>query len=154
MGESWGWFVPVERSGSGGLLFQIHGNTQKLTSVTSAGVISVLKAIFSCHSIPVKFRSDNGQQFTSQEMNEFAERYCFTHTTSSPHYPKSNSLAERMVKTANFQHRWSIHSFTKLSSNATSVVWIEPGRMETHLYIRWRHGGSVFQGALFTQIHD
>ena len=72
---------------------------QKLTSLTSAGVISALKAIFSRHGIPVEFRSDNGPQFASQEMKEFAERYCFTHTTSSPHYPQSNGLAERTVKT-------------------------------------------------------
>ena len=72
---------------------------QKLTSTTSAGVISALKGIFSCHGIPVEFMSDNGPQFASQEMKEFAERYCFTLVTSSPHYPQSNSLAERTVKT-------------------------------------------------------
>ena len=49
--------------GSCGLLFQIHG---KLTSLTSAGVISALKAIFSHNGIRVEFRSDNGLQFTSQ----------------------------------------------------------------------------------------
>ena len=72
---------------------------QKLTSVTSAGVISALKAIFSRHGIPVEFMSDNGPQFASQEMKEFAERYCFTLVTSSPHYPQSNGLAERTIKT-------------------------------------------------------
>ena len=45
---------------------------QKLTSLTSAGVISELKAIFPRHSIPVEFRSDNGPQFTSQR----DERIC------------------------------------------------------------------------------
>ena len=72
---------------------------QKLTSTTSAGVISALKGIFSRHGIPVEFMSDNGPQFASQEMKEFAERYCFTLITSSPHYPQSNGLAERTVKT-------------------------------------------------------
>ena len=76
-----------------------YAEIQKLTSLTSAGVISALKAIFFHHGIPVELRSDNGPQFTSQEMKEFAERYCFTHTTSSPHYPQSNGLAERTVKT-------------------------------------------------------
>ena len=33
---------------------------QKLTSLTSGGVIAALKAIFSCHGIPVEFRSDSG----------------------------------------------------------------------------------------------
>ena len=32
-------------------------------------------------------------------MKEFAERYCFTHMTSSPHYPQSNGLDKRTVKT-------------------------------------------------------
>ena len=32
-------------------------------------------------------------------MKEFAVRYCFTHMTSSSHYPQSNGLAERTVKT-------------------------------------------------------
>ena len=72
---------------------------QKLTSITSAGVISALKAMFSRHGIPVEFMSDNGPQFASQEMKDFAERYCFSLTTSSPHYPQSNGLAERTVKT-------------------------------------------------------
>jgi hypothetical protein len=74
---------------------------QKLISTTSAGVISahVLKVLFSRHSIPVEFM-DIGPQFASQEMKEFAERYyCFTLRTSSPHYPQSNGLAERTVKT-------------------------------------------------------
>ena len=36
-----------------------YAEIQKLTSLTSAGVISALKAIFSCHGIPVELRSDN-----------------------------------------------------------------------------------------------
>ena len=72
---------------------------QKLTSTSSASVIATLKAIFSRHGIPSEFVSDNGPQFDSREMKEFAASYNFTHTTSSPHYPQSNGLAERMVKT-------------------------------------------------------
>ena len=73
---------------------------QKLTTITSTGVISALKAIFSRHGIPVEFVSDNGPQFASQEMTEFADRYCFSHKTSSPYYPQSNGQAERTVKIA------------------------------------------------------
>lgn len=58
-----------------------------------------MKAIFSRHRIPVEYMSDNGHEFASQKMKDFAERYCFTLTTSSLYYHQSNGLAERMVKT-------------------------------------------------------
>ena len=32
-------------------------------------------------------------------IKEFAEKYDFSHVTSSPRYPQSNGAAERMVKT-------------------------------------------------------
>ena len=73
--------------------------TTPLTSTTSSSVINALKAIFSRHGIPSEFVSDNGPQFDSREMKEFASKYNFIHTTSSPHYPQSNGLAERTVKT-------------------------------------------------------
>ena len=43
--------------------------------------------------------TDNGPQFDSQEMKDFAQTYEFQHTTTSPYYPQANGLAERMVKT-------------------------------------------------------
>ena len=70
-----------------------------MTSTTATRVIAALKAIFSCHGIPAIFMSDNGPQFAAQEMKEFADSYGFEHITSSPHYPQSNGLAERTVKT-------------------------------------------------------
>ena len=38
-------------------------------------------------------------QYSSQEFDDFAKSYNFKHVTSSPRYPQSNGLAERMVKT-------------------------------------------------------
>ncbi|KAK0137821.1 Zinc finger protein 862 [Merluccius polli] len=42
--------------------------------------------------------SDNGPQFASSEFADFATEWAFQHTTSSPHYPRSNGLAESSVK--------------------------------------------------------
>ena len=62
-------------------------------------MVTALKAILTRHGIPATFVSDNGQQFDSQEMRVFADCYGFDHVTSGPHYPQSNGLAERTVKT-------------------------------------------------------
>ena len=72
---------------------------QLTSTTTSTKVISVLKSVFARHGIPEEFVSDNGPQYSSQEMKEFALRYGFRHTTSSPHYPKGHGQAERAVKT-------------------------------------------------------
>ena len=69
----------------------------KLTSMTSASVIMMLKSISSRHGIPEIVRSDNGTQFTSKEFTQFAKEYGFQQVTSSPHYPQSNGTVERMV---------------------------------------------------------
>jgi transposase InsO family protein len=79
--------------------FSRYVEVQTLSSTTSASVIKALKAIFSRHGIPATMVSDNGPQYSSQEFQRFSQEYNFTHTTSSPHYPQSNGLAERMVRT-------------------------------------------------------
>ena len=94
-------------------LFQLDGSTYllvvdyfsrypeviKLNSTTSKTIISSLEAIFSRHGVPSVLMSDNGPQFDSRDTKEFANGYGFQHITSSPHYPHSNDLAERTVKT-------------------------------------------------------
>ena len=55
----------------------------ELSSTTSRNVISALKSMFSRHGIPDLLHSDNGPQFSSEELNQFAKSYDF----------------ERMVKT-------------------------------------------------------
>ena len=64
------------------------------STTTSTTVISVLKSVFAQHSIPDEFIIDNGPQYSSQEMKEFALQYGFRHTTSSPHYPRGHGQAE------------------------------------------------------------
>ena len=66
---------------------------------TSATVISALKQLFGEHGIPHKLLSDNGPQYDCVEFRTFAADWGFKHVTSSPRYPQSNGVAERMVQT-------------------------------------------------------
>ena len=96
----------------------------KLTSTTSNSVISVLKSIFARHGIPEEVRSDNGPQFDSDEFSKFATSYNFSHHTSSPHYPQSNGLVERAVRTVKkLQKESADPNLALLSYRATPLHW-------------------------------
>ena len=58
-----------------------------------------MKFIFSRFGIPEEFRSDNGPQYNSVEVEEFAREWRFMHNPSSSKYPQRNALAERTVQT-------------------------------------------------------
>ena len=58
-----------------------------------------MKEVFSEYGIPRIVMYDNGLQFASKEFQDFSEKYGFIQKTSSPRYPKSNGLVERMVQT-------------------------------------------------------
>ena len=79
--------------------FSRYPEVVQLNNTTSQGVIRALKAVFSRVGVPELLRCDNGPQYTSQEMKEFAEEWGFQILTSSPHFPRSNGLAERTVRT-------------------------------------------------------
>ena len=70
----------------------------QLHSSTSSAIIRKLKPIFARFGIQEQVLSDNGPQFSSQEFEECARQYDFNHTTSSPHYPQSNGMAEKYVQ--------------------------------------------------------
>ena len=50
--------------------------------------------------LPHIIRSDNGPCYNSKEFQQLLQCYNITHQTSSPHHPRSNGFAERMVGVA------------------------------------------------------
>ena len=54
---------------------------------------------FSVFGIPEEIISDNGSQFTAKEYQDFAARYGFRITTSSPHYPRGHAFIKCQVQT-------------------------------------------------------
>ena len=63
---------------------------QKLTSITTAGVIAFLKPMFAHYRIPSTLISDNGRQFSSANMKEFTKAYGFCYITTSPYNQQTN----------------------------------------------------------------
>ncbi|XP_031551682.1 uncharacterized protein K02A2.6-like [Actinia tenebrosa] len=74
-------------------------NAEIMSSTTSAATISKLRAMFATHGLPEVVVSDNGSNFTSQEMEEFLTQNGIVHVTSAPYHPATNGLAERAVQT-------------------------------------------------------
>lgn len=104
--------------------FSRYPEVVRLTTTTSAAVITALKAAFARHGIPEVVRSDNGPQYSSHEFATFADSYGFQHSTSSPHYPQSNGQAERMVQTAKRLLTNSSDPFMALLTyRATPLPW-------------------------------
>ena len=104
--------------------FSRYPEISKLSTTTSQGIINALRPIFARHGVPEILRSDNGPQYASQEMTEFSVAYGFQQITSSPHYPKSNGLAERTVQTIKTMLEKSTDPFLALLSHrATALQW-------------------------------
>lgn len=98
----------------------------KLSSTTSASIISVLKSIFSRHGIPEIVRSDNRPQYASAEFLAFASSYGFQHITSSPKFPQSNGQAERCVQTIkNLLKKSNDPCLSLLSYRSTPLSWCD-----------------------------
>ncbi len=71
-----------------------------LPSITSAKVISKLRAHFSRYGIPQRLRSDNGKQFYCAEFRALSKALDMELIPSSPDYPQSNGQAEKAVDIA------------------------------------------------------
>lgn len=106
--------------------FSRYPEVARLTTTTSAAVITAMKAVFARHGIPEMVRSDNGPQYSSHEFAAFAESYRFNHSTSSPHYPQSNGQAEWMVQRVKRLVASSPDSFMALLTyRATPLPWCQ-----------------------------
>ena len=94
----------------------------QLKSAKSQSVIIALKATFVSNGIPETLMSDNSTPFTGAKFNHFANTYGFEHLTSSPHYPRSNDLIERMVKTVNKLLKGAVDPYLSLLSYWTTPL--------------------------------
>ena len=72
---------------------------KRSTSITALTTIKILREMFCQLGIPKVIVSDNGTQFVSREFQEFCNQNYITHIKSTPYHPKTNGLAERMVRT-------------------------------------------------------
>ena len=81
---------------------------------TPRGVIQALKELFAIYGIPDLIMSDNGPQYSADLFRQFATKYGFVHTTSSPRYPKANGEVERAVRTAKSMLRKNEDIFSAL----------------------------------------
>ena len=72
----------------------------RLKTLTSSETILKLRMAFARYGSPRRLLTDNAGQFTSREFKEFTTQWRIEHRTSSPHFPRSNGLAESGVKVA------------------------------------------------------
>ncbi|XP_062544588.1 uncharacterized protein K02A2.6-like isoform X2 [Armigeres subalbatus] len=75
----------------------------KLRESTSKSVVEKLKRWFATHGIPRVLYTDNGPQYSASEFATFSKEWSFDHITSSPHFPRSNGLAESIERRAQAQ---------------------------------------------------
>ena len=78
--------------------FSKYPEVARLSHKNSEAVILAMKDMFACHGIPEKLIADN-MPFNSLKFKNFASDWEIEVVTSSPHYPKSNGLVERNVRT-------------------------------------------------------
>ena len=71
---------------------------RKLRSMTAQHIADHIKQIFAKYGWPDTLVSDNRPCYASETFKGLMKQYQVNHITSSPHYPQSNSLAEKYVQ--------------------------------------------------------
>ena len=69
-----------------------------VANMTVTTLVDTLRAIMGEYGIPREIFSDQGTQFTSHKYLDFAKKYQFKVSHSSPRYPQSNGFIESMIK--------------------------------------------------------
>ena len=72
----------------------------KMKDMTSETVVEWTSEQFARHGIPKKVTTDNGPCFNSKKFREFATKFEFVHSMSSPYHQQANGKAEACVKVA------------------------------------------------------
>ena len=72
-------------------------------SVDSPAVVNSMKKIFGQHDVPEELFTDGGPQFVAKEFKKFTKDWDFVRDSSSPHFPQSNGMVERLPKLQHHQ---------------------------------------------------
>ena len=117
-------------------------------STTSQNVVTALKLII--HNIPETV-NDNGSKYSSEEFTEFAQKYQFTHVTSSPHYTSSSGLAERTVQITTFSQECTIFGsivllFYCISHGVENHQWGTPNGQISKTHCLWQRATLPLSG--------
>ena len=68
-----------------------------MSPTIATAVTGHLAEVFALQRIPLKIFTDNRQPFNYKEWYTFRDKYCFKHTTLSPHYPQLSNIIGRHV---------------------------------------------------------
>ena len=71
---------------------------REIKSMSAQHIAEHFRLIFSEYGWPDTLVSDNGPCYVSKMFTSLMKEYAVNHTTSSPHYPQSNGLAEKFVQ--------------------------------------------------------
>ena len=70
----------------------------KALSLSSSGVVTVLRSIFMNYGVPERITTDGGTAYTSHETGEFLKDWGVEHHQTSAYQPHSNVQAEGAVR--------------------------------------------------------
>ena len=71
---------------------------REIKSMSAQDIVEHFRLIFSEYGWPDTLVSDNGPCYVAEMFTSLMKEYAVNHITSSPHYPQSNGLAEKIVQ--------------------------------------------------------